>query len=198
MSCEGFVSLLVLLPMCAIHPPAPPSYSISHPAQNADKQHSSSTATVTDLTTAAQKFLEAIKNGSPLDLLPFWSEAGVTFGIDGDAVSVTQFKNDVEHKGDLYCLFFDTKCRRQRDDEVRRRAKARPRKNPLFSYQELLTKSKTDGVKVSQYRDAGTVIGNVRVLLENGEAPKGNTQTELSFVFTPEHSQWKLTSVNYD
>jgi hypothetical protein len=63
---------------------------------------------------------------------------------------------------------------------------------------QLLIKSKTSVVKVSQYRDSGTLIGNVRVPLENGEALKGNPQTELSFVFTPEQDTWKLTSVQYD
>jgi hypothetical protein len=198
MTREGLLSLLILMPMYAIHPPASASHSISHLTQKTDKEHSPSTSTSIDLNYAAQQFIAAIKGGKPLDLLPFWSDAGVTFGIDGDPVSGAQFKKDVEHKGDLYCFFFDTDCLRKRDDEMRRKAKAPARKNTLYSYQELLIKSKTTVVKVSQHRDAGTLVGNVRVPLENGEALKGNTQTELRFVFTPDHDSWKLTSVQYD
>jgi hypothetical protein len=162
------------------------------------KEQSPFPATATNLKPTVQRFLAAIKGGKPLDLLPFWSDDGVAFGIDGDPVSKAAFQKDVERKGCLYCFFFDTDGLRKRDDEMRQRAKAQPRDNPLYSYKELLVKFMTDAVEVSQHREAGIIIGNVRVPLENEKPSKSKTQTELRFTFSLEHDAWRLTAVEYN
>jgi hypothetical protein len=167
-------------------------------ATSSSQAQAPSAATAADLKPTVLKFLFAIRDGKPLELLAFWSADGVAFGIDGDSVSKVAFRKDVDRKGYLYCFFFDTDCLRKRDDEMRQKGKAQPRGNPLCSYKDLLVGFSTDTVKAFPHREAGILVGDVLVQLEKAKNPQGNTQTELRFTFVLEHDAWRLTAVQYE
>jgi len=151
-----------------------------------------------DLSTTFHRFLELIETGETRQLPDFWSNSGVTFGVDGALIGRRQVITQLQKKLDLYCFFFDTACLRKQDDEKRRAAKAPPRKNPLYSYRDLLRAAKSREFKVSQGRDADVLVGHVQVILTSGENVEGDKRKILEFIFANENGKWKLTSVPYE
>jgi hypothetical protein len=145
-----------------------------------------------------QKFILAIRGGSPLELLGYWSDDGVSFGVDGDPVSKQQYREQVKQKGDLFCLFFDSGCLRRWANAARGGSSKRGANAVLYSYRDLLTQSKAATPKVSQRKEAGISAGDLKIRIENGDNLKGNEQTELEFAFALEKGTWKLTSVIYN
>jgi hypothetical protein len=151
-----------------------------------------------NLAEVAQKFTAVIRSGSPLELLDYWSDDGVTFGVDADPVSKEQFRKQVERKASLFCFFFDSDCFRKQINDARRRANKGGGAGVLYSYRDLLTKAKSVTPKVSQRKDGDGPVGDLKIRIENGDSLKGNEQTALEFAFAFEKGNWKLTSVIYN
>jgi hypothetical protein len=145
-----------------------------------------------------QEFILAIRQGSPLELLGYWSDEGVSFGVDGDPVSKQNYRDQVKQKGDLFCLFFDSDCLRHWANTARGGHGKRIANAVLYSYRDMLTQAKSATPKVSQRKEGGISVGDLKIRIENGNKLKGNEQTELEFAFALEKGTWKLTSVIYN
>ena len=151
-----------------------------------------------NLPEVAQKLITVIEDGEESKLAEFWSHSGVSFGVDGAVVGKRTLLRQLQQKMDIYCFFFDTECLRKQDDEQRRAAKAPPRKNPLYSYRELIRGASSKEVKVSEYNDHDVLVGRVLVNLTMNEKILGARQRVLEFTFAKENGKWKLTSIPYN
>ena len=151
-----------------------------------------------NLSGVAQKLITVIEEGEESKLAEFWSQSGVSFGVEGAVVGKRALLRQLHQKMDTYCFFFDTECLRKQDDAQRRAAKAPPRKNTLYSYRELIRGASSKEVKVSEYNDHGVLLGRVLVNLTMNEKIPGVRQRVLEFTFAKENEKWKLTSVPYN
>jgi hypothetical protein len=201
----------VMVAMAALSAPKSPAFSpddhltaklagrkeagVSNDATQSERVRGKASA---DLRETAQNFITAIKAGVPLDLLSYWSDRGVTFGVEGEPVSKAQFRRLVARRVDLFCFFFDTDCLRKEDEAARRRAGRKSEATHLYSYRDLLNKAKRTELQVSKRKEAGYELGDVTVQIENGANLLGNRQRELEFTFTLEHGVWKLANVIYN
>ena len=150
------------------------------------------------LSEAAQKLTAVIEEDKESELPGFWSNSGVSFGVDGAVIAKRALLKQLQQKQDLYCFFFNTDCLRKHDEEQRRAANAPPRKVSLYSYRDLLRGASSKEVKVSEYREHGLLLGRVLVNLSMNEDISGERRRVLEFTFAKESGRWKLTSVPYE
>jgi hypothetical protein len=154
--------------------------------------------TTRNLDARIRNFLSILRSGSPTDLLDYWSEDGVTFGVDSDPVSKEQFRKQIERKVDVFCLLFDSGCLRSHIRQAQRRANKPASTATAYSFRELLTKAQNTTSKVVQRKKGDELFGDLRIRIENGDALRGNELNQLEFAFALEKGCWKLTSVIYD
>jgi len=146
---------------------------------------------------AAQRLLNLIESGSPMDLLNFWSESGVTLGVDFEdhPISKSAAREQLKEKSGLYCSFFDSECLTNLVNESRRKAHRATPATRAYSFRDILSNARSKTVRASVRREGDTLAGYVTVRIENGETTKFNTKTELTFTFVSEAGQWKLAEI---
>lgn len=143
----------------------------------------------------ANKVSSVIRGGAPLDLLAYWSDAGVGFEPDATPLSSEQFRKQIEQKTGYYCILFDSDCLRKEDREARLHAHMGESTKILYSYRDLLGKAKSVKTRIFEDEKDGSFTGQVNFRVENGEELKGNENQEFDFIFAFEKENWKLVSV---
>lgn len=195
-------ALNVLTLVCTLMTSGPQALAITRSGANGTESvtsMSSRPGSIPSLDETVQRFIHSIRDGSsPFELLEFWSDDGVTFGVDADPISKEQYREQIKKRGYAFCFLFDSVCLRRYDAILRKRSGKHSRGAVLYSYRDLLKMAKTVTPRVVQGKEARVLTGELKIRIENGDNLKGNEQTDLEFAFVLEKETWKLTSVRYN
>ena len=146
----------------------------------------------------AQEFAALLETGKSADLGHWISREGVSIGVDTDPISVTLVQQQVGEQKGIFCLLFDTECLRKNDREKRKQAHAASLDRSLYSYWDLLRKSRSKKLDTYEQQTPTGHVGRLTIRIENGDQIKDNETLEMEFMFVPEGDSWKLSAILFD
>jgi hypothetical protein len=150
------------------------------------------------LKVTVEEMLAILRDGGPATFLGLISRDGVTFGIDGPPIALSEMRRQFGVKGGTYCILFDTQCARRENERERARAGVPPPREPIFSYRDLLKRATQRRVRVWVSRDRAGWWGEAIVTLGGDDTETVDSEDgSLNFEFAYEAGAWKLRAVVY-
>jgi hypothetical protein len=170
-----FCSSMGLFSCSSTEPSSKAGSALAQPDGHAE-QASKVKALQGSLQETADKIFSILKSGSPDDLLPFFSQSGTVFEIDGPSEPKTLIEKAFKTRSSYYCLFFDTRRLRVEDEKWRKDVRARPSSGDLYSLRDQINRGSEEKFNVVLNAQSNQPLGQISirsfrllVALENGK-----------------------------
>ena len=126
-----------------------------------------------ELVATATELLAILDDGDPKDLIQLVSREGVVLDVDADPTPLSEIRKDIEQKGYIYCLFFDTKCLQKKDAAWHEEMGFSEREEPLILFREDLRRYPKRKLNVHLWTYKGGWVGQVNVRLDEKSLQEG-------------------------
>ena len=149
-------------------------------------------ATPTSLQGAVENFVAALREQDADALVRQFSSEGVVMEVDGDPIPLDQIRRAMRKRGQIFCMYFDTRCLR---------------KYPSFraetALRDLLIGAKSYRLQAAvnpalqQADKLHRSFANASLFVEGNPARAKRGDQICTIVYVLEHEQWKITLVEF-